>query len=397
MNLRRPAMAASLGMGGIAALALLWLLSGRVTRVKAGPELSKTITLPASDSLTSAVYLPLVMKRWPPVPVLNSIDNADQDNYYTVAWQEVDYATVYILEAATDSSFSDVRVVYQGGNLSWNVPAPGKTPATYYYRVKARDSWGDGPWSNVQQVIVHPFFVGLQVGWDGAGYIRGSWYYDVGTHLTRDCNGLMDADTIKCHHHSWYHPNPLDWPSETWDSYYSVSTGYFKSSSVPSDPSWKWGYPGILPYDWQFHDGQAFSIDGQAFVVSGPHSGYTAFGQAVQYWQLVNRHKFLYWDGSGDWKQYVHPGDITLWYDAGNTRLLLHDDILRRYYHKEQLTHDTVQYIMNLTSANAFAGGGLFTECADLFGTPVPGVPGATDEVGTILRDSRGALEAPPW
>lgn len=89
--------------------------------------------------------------------------------------------------------------------------------------------------------------------------------------------------------------------------------------------------------------------------MSGPHAGYTAFGRAVQYWKLANRDKFLYRDGGGDYKQYVHAGDVTLWYDAGNTRLLLYCNVLRREYYKGNLTSDTVQYIYNLTSSNAFS------------------------------------------
>jgi len=342
------------------------------------------------------VYLPLVMKRWPPIPytpVLNPIDNTDQDGYYAVTWQKADLATTYILEEATNASFSGAQVVYQGDALSWSVPSPGKMPGTYYYRVKARNTWADSPWSNVQQVVIHPLFVGLELRWDGDGYIRGSRYYDIGYHETKDLNDLTDADTVRVHSHAWYSPNPLDFDSETWDSYYSVSTGHFKSSSVPSDPSWKWGYPWILPYDWQFSNGQVFWLGGQAFTVSGPHSGYTAWGQAIQYWQLVNRDKFLYWDGGGDWKQYVHSGDITLRYDAGSTRLLLHDDILRRYYYKGQQTSDTVQYIINLTEANAFPSGVLLKKQTKHFGALVFHPSSTTDELDTVLRESFRASE----
>lgn len=322
-------------------------------------SLGYTADITSTSAYTT--YLSLVMKRWPPIPrapVLRPIDNADQDNYYTVRWERVDLASTYILEEAMNASFSDAQVVFQGAILSWTVPGPGRTPATYYYRAKARNSWGDSPWSNVQMVAVCPLFVGLQLRWDGNGYLRGSWYYDIGNHCTRDLNGLTDADTIRSHNYSWYAPNPLDFDSETWDSYYSISTGYFRSSSIPGDPSWKWGHPWVLPYDWQFSNGQTFWLDGQAFAVSGPHSGYTTWGQAVQYWQLVNKNKFLYWDGGGDWKQYVHSGGITLRYDAGSTRLLLHSDVLRRYYYKGERTNDTVQYITNLTSANVFPSAG---------------------------------------
>jgi hypothetical protein len=97
-----------------------------------------------------------------------------------------------------------------------------------------------------------------------------------------------------------------------------------------------------------------FRIGGQRFKVTGPHSGYTAFGRAVKYWKLVNKDKFLIWDGGGDVKQYIRSGDAILHYDAGNTRLLLHDDVLRTVYHKGDRTDNTIQYIANLTSATAF-------------------------------------------
>jgi uncharacterized repeat protein (TIGR01451 family) len=103
------------------------------------------------------VYMPLILKRWPPIPytpVLNRIDNADQDNYYTVTWREADLATTYVLEEATNTSFSDAQEVYQGAGLSWTVPSPGKMPGTYYYRVKARNTWGETAWSNVQFAVV---------------------------------------------------------------------------------------------------------------------------------------------------------------------------------------------------------------------------------------------------
>ena len=123
---------------------------------------------------------------------------------------------------------------------------------------------------------------------------------------------------------------------------------------MPSDPSWKWGAHWFLPYDWQFRDGQTFLVDGQTFNVSGPHSGYTAFGTAIQYWRLVNRDKFLILD-LGDLKQYVHPGDVILHYDAANSRLRLKYDVLRREYYKGNRTSNTVHYILNLTSANAIS------------------------------------------
>jgi len=330
----------------------------------------------ATSELTSTVYLPVVSNRWPPIPytpVASPIDNADRDNGYTVYWAEQpsQLADTYVLQEATDAAFTTgVQTVCTTAQLSCDVS--GKTPGTYYYQIRGSNSWGDSPWSNVQSVVIYPLFVGLNLRWDGAGYIRGSSYYNVGTHDTRNLSGLTDADTIRSHGSAWYDPNPFNWPSETWDSYYSVSTGYFKSSSVPDDPAWKWDNPWMLPYDWSFSNGQTFAIDGQNFLVSGPYAGTTSSGKAVQYWQLVNKGKFLYWDGGGDWKQYVHIGDITLWYDAGNTRLLLYSSKLRREYYKGKLTADTVQYIDSLTASNSFPLLGNVTQDTEVSELPVP-------------------------
>jgi len=216
-----------------------------------------------------------------------------------------------------------------------------------------------------------------------------------GTHETRELNGLTDADTIRSHNVYWYDPTQ-NWASETWDDYYSISTGYFKSSSVPDDPSWKWGEPWRLPYDWSFGNGQTVTIGDQAFLVSGPYSGYTAFGKAVQYWKLINRDKFLYWDSGGNWKQYVHLG-YNLVVRRCSARLELYSNILRRYYYRGTLTSYTVQYIENLTSSNSFPS---VTSQQDikktgepreyhLWGTPVSGFDCADLCAGNRAIDSQ--------
>jgi hypothetical protein len=130
---------------------------GTYTAVVSASNSVNVVTASTTVNIMATVYLPLVMKRWPPVPytpVLNPIDNTDQDGYYTITWGEADLADSYILEEATNASFSGAQVVYQGTDLSWTVPDPGKMPGTYYYRVKARNSWGDSSWSNIRSVIV---------------------------------------------------------------------------------------------------------------------------------------------------------------------------------------------------------------------------------------------------
>ncbi|HET7091091.1 MAG TPA: S8 family serine peptidase, partial [Anaerolineae bacterium] len=89
---------------------------------------------PASER----VYLPLIMRNWPPIPpapVLNAINNADGDGAYNVTWSASSTATSYTLEEDDNSSFSSPTAVYSGSGLLW--VASGKAGGTYYYRVKA--------------------------------------------------------------------------------------------------------------------------------------------------------------------------------------------------------------------------------------------------------------------
>ena len=198
-----------------------------------------------------------------------------------------------------------------------------------------------------------PIFVGLNARWDGRGYIYLDDYYEPGTHKTQTFTEMVDNDIIKSENYFWYDPNPLEWESDEWFSYYSVSTGWYVSSSVPADPSWKWGHYYILPYQFNYTDGEVAGIDGQTFRVSGPLSGVGAFGQRITYWRFVNLEQFLIRD-SGDFTQYVYAGDVTLEYDI-NTRLLLLSDVKRHMYYLGDLTSYTVQYIDYLTSSTAYS------------------------------------------
>ncbi len=101
------------------------------------------------------VYLPIVLRRWPPLPdppVLAAIDNADGDGRYQVSWDSAYLATHYVLEEDTQSAFSDVTQVYSGTDTY--VDLEGRGAARYYYRVKARNDWGESDWSNISWVDV---------------------------------------------------------------------------------------------------------------------------------------------------------------------------------------------------------------------------------------------------
>jgi len=110
----------------------------------------------------SSIYLPIVMNRWPPIPdtpTLNAISNPIGSVNYTVSWNAAYLADTYTLQEANNSAFSSPVVVYgPGSGLSWS--ANGKAAGTYYYRVKASNSYGDSGWSNVQSVTVQPLVTG---------------------------------------------------------------------------------------------------------------------------------------------------------------------------------------------------------------------------------------------
>jgi len=86
--------------------------------------------------------------------VLNPINNPNGSSGYTVSWQAAYLASTYILQEATNANFTGAVTRYSGTGTSWT--ASGTAPGTYYYRVKATNSWGDSGWSNTQQTTVWP-------------------------------------------------------------------------------------------------------------------------------------------------------------------------------------------------------------------------------------------------
>jgi len=114
-----------------------------------------TVTAPSGEEHT--VYLPSVLKHYPPVPgtpFLNTISNPDGDGNYSVSWTPAYLANTYTLEEDDHSAFSSPSIAYAGPGTS--VAISGKSPGTYFYRVKATNTWGDSGWSNQQQVRVSP-------------------------------------------------------------------------------------------------------------------------------------------------------------------------------------------------------------------------------------------------
>lgn len=246
-------------------------------------------------------------------------------------------------------------MVYAGAQTSWRTPE-NRLPGTYYYRVRGVNAYQSGAWSAAQSVRVYPLYVGLRCRYDGAGYIRSTSSFDVGTHTVFSFSALTDADVIRRDTHHWYDPDPQGWGEDYYLDYFSVSTGLFLSSPDPDDPDWKWGPPGRLGYDAALAQGVPVQVGGQLFSVQGPLNGYTAWGTPIQYWQLVNQSPILMWaDGSG-WEQRILPGDVTLRFDATGSTLKLYSSLKRTWYYDGAKQADTVQYIETLTAATSIAG-----------------------------------------
>jgi uncharacterized repeat protein (TIGR01451 family) len=120
-----------------------------VTAANAGGTVSSTHSI----SIWHMVYLPLVLRCYPPipeVPKLNFIDNWNIDGSYDVSWSNAGRADFYVLEEATDRAFAGVTEVYTTADTRYCVSVEGC--GRYYYRVKACNSWGCSGWSNVEGV-----------------------------------------------------------------------------------------------------------------------------------------------------------------------------------------------------------------------------------------------------
>jgi uncharacterized repeat protein (TIGR01451 family) len=120
-------------------------------------------------------HLPIVAQRWPPIPdtpTLNAIGNADGDGSYTVSWNVSYLAITYTLQEDDNADFSSPTTVYAGASTSATIA--GKPLGTFYYRVKATNTWGDSGWSNAQSVAVQSVWATI-LGEDFEGAFPGVW------------------------------------------------------------------------------------------------------------------------------------------------------------------------------------------------------------------------------
>ena len=106
------------------------------------------------DEPAAVIYLPSILKApvVPTTPVLNAIDNTDGNGNYTVSWSSSVGADTYTLQEDDNGGFSSPTTVYSGIGTSTSIS--GRDVGTYYYRVRASNSYADSAWSNIESVEV---------------------------------------------------------------------------------------------------------------------------------------------------------------------------------------------------------------------------------------------------
>ncbi len=107
----------------------------------------------------SKLYLPLIYKRYPPVPgkPVITISNPEYDGDYTVTWTAADLAATYELQEDDNGSFTSPQNIAfspssgtQAG-ITGRICSAAVVSCAYYYRVRGHNtlpSGGYGPWSD---------------------------------------------------------------------------------------------------------------------------------------------------------------------------------------------------------------------------------------------------------
>lgn len=151
----------------------------------ADPTKIHTITVNVNNGIRY-VYLPLVMKRYPPVPYAPVLNVASNNTYgtYQLSWvyspaDDPFKPTSYTFQEATESSFTTPTLNETWPSATLSRSFAGKVVGTYYYRVRGNNAYGAGPWSNVQTIVVNQQgflddFSNVASGWPRTVYNRGS-------------------------------------------------------------------------------------------------------------------------------------------------------------------------------------------------------------------------------
>ncbi len=178
--------------------ALIWSIDGTLTADQVQQVIEQTtvdLSPPGKDPyfghgrIDARAALDLV--NIPDAPVLNPISNPESDGAYLVDWNDVDRAASYVLEGDDHQGFTSPTLISNTTDSSFTVQ--NQMPGFWYYRVRAFNSSGGGPWSNVASTGVvpdAPVLNGIQT--LGSDAYRLSWQSVSGAQIYR----LTEADTL---------------------------------------------------------------------------------------------------------------------------------------------------------------------------------------------------------
>jgi len=117
----------------------------------------------AGDDEDHVIFLPLVMRRWPPVPYPPVLDVAEDVLWVgpiTLDWHAdtppaeypIDY---YVLEESTSADFASVTsYTVPTTSVPYMQAKPYGTMERYNYRVRGYNFWGAGEWSNTRSALL---------------------------------------------------------------------------------------------------------------------------------------------------------------------------------------------------------------------------------------------------
>lgn len=139
-----------------AATSIVWTLAWIIAAVLVLPGSSRAV----AQEPEFIAHMPTIFNRQPPIPytpVLDSINNADRDGTYTLAWNETPEALAdeYEVQESTSPDF-DENVITACRTASMTCTITGQEADTYYYRVRGLNFFGPSDWSNVERATVGP-------------------------------------------------------------------------------------------------------------------------------------------------------------------------------------------------------------------------------------------------
>jgi serine protease len=129
------------------------VLSTLQNTVTAFPSGSTCDTSNCGSGIVNAGAAVAAVSNVPPTaPILAAINNPDGDGNYLVDWNDVGNVISYTLQEDDNAGFTSPTTVYS--NTASQHTVSGQADGTWYYRVRASNSYGSSDWSNTVYAYV---------------------------------------------------------------------------------------------------------------------------------------------------------------------------------------------------------------------------------------------------